>query len=83
MPRFDTLSDGSVVFEQDVVCENPQYCVDAANPRRLIPLFVRCKARVVILRKLECGLKRATFHCNKFTKNVTIGECDACQESER
>lgn len=83
MPRFDTLEDGSLLFEGEVVCHNTNYRVDPDNQQRLIPIFPECKRRVVVLRVLQCGLRRCNFNCNKFFKPVTIGDCNACQEAER
>ena len=82
MVRFDTLEDGSLVFEKPVQCDNSNYRVDPENPCHLIPVFKECTRRLVLLRVLECGLKRATFHCNKFHKTVAFGDCDACTECE-
>jgi transposase-like protein len=83
MPKYNTLDDGSLLYESPIEIQNRFYTVDPNNPCRVLINFKTCKRRELKLRKKECGMQRGTFRCNKFNKVVTPADCEVCDAAEQ
>ncbi len=82
MPSFNTLDDGSLLYDAPIEIRNRFYAVDPDNPCRVLILFKTCKRRSLKLREKSCGNKRGTYRCDKFQKVVTPADCEACDVPE-
>lgn len=80
MNNYDTLEDGTVVFDSPIELKNRFW--RQITPASFAPVFRPCTKRKIELRVLDCGRQRADYHCDKFDKFVSQSICEDCNASE-
>lgn len=75
---YTALEDGSVLYDKPIPLNSSLWIVDPENPCRYIPQVSPCGSRRIELRTLECGKKRATWHCGYYFKTVSVKDCKEC-----
>jgi hypothetical protein len=78
MITYSALEDGSLQYESGIIIGSNYYYQDPNDPLHVIPKWRPCEKRVIELRILECGRKRADVKCTHYCKAVSVKECVEC-----
>lgn len=77
--NYTANPDGSLTFDEPFACLSTYYAISPDNPHVAIPKVPVCPVRRIELRTLQCGRKRADWHCDLLEEKVTPKKCWGCK----